>query len=141
MPLNPEGQRDRQRRLRASGKQEVRQPGRTDVLLGGMGLVPVVLRSIDIEAGEMHAQRLRYKDSPPVVGSYETYGEQFQVYPLTTAVYADYEHWLWPDDPITTATVPLLALNDRGYWMVMIPFKAHGALLPPDEPVNECGFG
>lgn len=130
------------RLLRREGR--TRQPQRPSVPTAGSSWVPVVLRSLDVEMGTMTAQRIRYADSPPVIGQYEAWGSVFEVYPLVTAVYEDYELWVWPDDedhPLSTLAVPMIAIHSGREWQVMIPAKVDGSLLPADESVSGCNFG
>ena len=91
----------------------------------------------------MYFQRIRYSTDPPQVGQYETYGELTRGYPLPTAPYSFYEVWVWPEDagPISTLTVPLLAMRIEGIWILMVASKLDASLLDPDAPVSGCNFG
>lgn len=110
-----------------------------------------VLRSIDVVAASMTWQRIRYTDSPPVVGQVEAFGRVETCYPLETARVADYGVWVWPatvtsaegtvDNPITLETIPVLfSRNGRGDWIAMVAWKFDASLLDPTEPANECSF-
>ncbi len=151
MTTDARDERDRQRRLRATQGRRLTQPARSEAQQNEPSWIRVVLRSVDVEAGEMYFHRIRYATSPPEVGQYEAFGSLERGYPLETAIYEDYEVWAWPemipgedgevDNPVSTLTVPLLATRTRGYWVLMVPLKGDGSLLPADEPVNECNFG
>lgn len=144
MPIDFDAVRARARALVSRQVRRTADPHRPAVPSPTTSWIPVVLRSIDVEAGDMQVQRIRYADSPPVVGNYEATGAVFRAYPFVTSVYEDYGLWVWPDDedhPLGTLTVPLLAANFAGHWQVMLPLKGDGSVLPAEEAVSGCNFG
>ena len=143
-------ERARQDVLRRSGPPRAMQPIQRDDRAGSGPGYFVVLREIDGDV--LHCQRLRYTDNPPQVGRYEAVGAVLDAYPMTTAVASDFAPYEWAetvtgdgdpmDNPVTTGTVPLLAIPDlRGFLMVCVAPKFEVSLLDPEQPANECGEG
>ena len=141
----------RDRRIRAEARQRTAQPARSAEPSPGRSWIPVVLRSVDVATGEMYFHRLDYSTDPPEVGAYKTFGNLERCYPLPTAVYADYEPFVWPEFvegsdppqeyPVTTLTIPMMALKHRGHWIVQIPLKGLAGLLDLSLPISGCGHG
>lgn len=135
---------DRLRRTRRRPTQPVQeqQYGATESLFF------VVLRSVDQTNGTMKCQRIRFSDSPPVIGNLEAFGPLLDCYPMPTETVEPYALLEYPDivqgdeqtpQAITNAMVPCIAIRDtRGFLMVMIAPKFEASLLPDGEAPNEC---
>lgn len=152
MPRDSGRAKARQARLAAGREARTTQPTRPEVRGGGGAGVAMVIRSLNIEGGEMWAQRIDYADDPPVVGSYETCGDLVRVYPLWCLTYDEYLVWVWPetvendeglvsDNPLSIQTVVMIARPNRnGQWIVEPSNKIDGSLMDPSE-LPDAGFG
>ena len=136
MTINATALRRRAERLQRASAGKQTQPQRPEI--GGEGAyarIPVIIRAIDLTAGSMSVQRLRYTDDPPVAGAWEAVGPTFTAYPIEGTCIASYNWGIYPplaDDGVTETTLadyvlPRWAVRVGKHW------RAEHILVMPDD--------
>ena len=96
---------------------------------GGADVAYMVLRSCDVDAGEMTAQKLRYQDANHITpGDIEATGPVLTVYPAPGFFYDQFAPFVYPagDEetyPLGTRVWPMRAMRLQGVWVIEPAFK------------------
>jgi hypothetical protein len=126
MPIDPAELARRARGIREPQPPVRRNPVRPEA--GGGGGTSVewgVIRSLDVEAGEMMFQRITYSDpTEPIPGEVEAYGETIRVYPPPTYAYDMFASMVYTEetdatDPIGLRAWPVMLMSIGGVKCVM----------------------
>lgn len=96
---------------------------------------------VEIIAGVIKWQRIRYKRGTPTVGEYERFGPIEDGYPLETAVASHYAVLVWGNEPVSTLTYPIYAVHRGGYWIIEIPLKGIPSVLDGTATPSGCSQG
>jgi len=131
MPIDPADLRRRSKALAPPPRETIRPQVRPEARGGGGGpeICYVVLRSCNVETGEMMVQRLKYSNATaPVTGEIEGTGQEFRAYPPPGFDYDQFEHFAYAVDdeethPLGLRVVALRAIKIGGLWIVEPSFK------------------
>ena len=146
MPSNARELRRRARATAAPTEQPAPAPVRPEAGGGGGGEVAyMVLRSCDVDAQAMTAQKLRYKDPSNItLGDIEATGPVVTVYPAPGFFYDQFAPFVYPagDEetyPLGTRVWAMRAMRMQGVWVIEpafkmkanVPFVAANAVISP----------